>query len=70
MKILKKIIAAPPVARVNWQDTLARFAVGDRLLFKQHTQTALGSACSYNSKNGKRFVTKASAEGVFIIRVA
>jgi hypothetical protein len=68
---LKKFIAAPvAIPRVDWMAMLERFAVGDKQLFKDYTQAGVASRVAHRNRKGdKRFVTKGTEQGVYVIRV-
>jgi len=61
---------APLVAvKVCWTESLARMEAGEKLLVHDRTQAQVGAAVAKFNRDGKRFVTKGTLKGVYVIRV-
>ena len=67
----RRATTVPSVAvRICWTTTLARMEAGERLLVHGKSHAQVGAAIAKFNRDGKRFVSKGTPQGVYVIRVA
>lgn len=55
--------------RLDWKSSLERMLLGDKLLIHGLSQASVGSGLAKHNKAEKRFVSKKTSAGVYVVRI-